>query len=134
MYCPKCRSEYQDDVRLCAECGVSLVDALTDDPVGDPNIELVEVWRAHGEIDAQMTRSILEAAGVEAMLSGESVRLTHGITIDGLAEVKILVRAADEVRAREALSASDHARDCPQCGAHNPAEITVCRFCGGKME
>jgi hypothetical protein len=72
---------------------------------GDPNIELVEVWVAHGEVDAQMIRSLLEGDGIEAMLSGEAVRLTHAVTIDGLAEVKILVREEDAERAREVIAA-----------------------------
>jgi hypothetical protein len=72
---------------------------------GDPNVELVEVYKAQGEIEAQMILSVLEGHGVDAMLSGESVRLTHGITVDGLAEVKILVREEDQSRAREVISA-----------------------------
>lgn len=72
---------------------------------GDPNVELVEVWKAQGEIDAQIIRSVLEGDGIEAMLSGEAVRLTHGFTVDGLAEVKILVREEDAERAREVIAA-----------------------------
>lgn len=65
--------------------------------------ELVPVFVASGEIEAQVIRSLLEANGVDCMLSGESVRLTHGLTVDGLAEVKILVRAEDEERARDVI-------------------------------
>lgn len=72
---------------------------------GDPNVELVEVYKAQGEMQAQMIRSVLESDGIDSMLSGESVRLTHGFTVDGLAEVKILVREEDETRAREVISA-----------------------------
>jgi hypothetical protein len=72
---------------------------------GDPNVELVEVHKAQGEVAAQMIRSVLEGDGIDSMLSGESVRLTHGLTVDGLAEVKILVRKEDEARAREVISA-----------------------------
>jgi hypothetical protein len=72
---------------------------------GDPNVQLVEVYKAQGEMQAQMIRSVLESDGIESMLSGESVRLTHGFTVDGLAEVKILVREEDETRAREVISA-----------------------------
>lgn len=73
--------------------------------MGDPKVELVVVWKAQGEMEAQMIRSVLESDGIESMLSGESVRLTHGITVDGLAEVKILVRKEDEERAREVIAA-----------------------------
>ena len=70
---------------------------------GDPKVELVEVFKAQGEMEAQVIRSILEGDGIESMLSGESVRLTHGLTVDGLAEVKILVREDEETRAREVI-------------------------------
>jgi len=72
---------------------------------GDPNIKLVEVCTAHGEVEAQMMRSILESSGIDSMITGESTRLTHGFTVDGLAEVKILVREEDEERAREVIAA-----------------------------
>jgi hypothetical protein len=67
------------------------------------NGDLVEVFKAHGEVEAQLVRSVLEGDGIDAMLAGESVRLTHGITIDGLAEVRILVRPGDAERARELI-------------------------------
>ena len=70
---------------------------------GDPKVELVEVFKAQGEMEAQVIRSILEGDGIESMLSGESIRLTHGLTVDGLAEVKILVREDEETRAREVI-------------------------------
>ena len=78
---------------------------MNDKSTADPNIELVEVWTAQGELSAQMIRSVLESDGVDSMLSGESIRLTHGLTVDGLAEVKILVRKEDEARAREVIAA-----------------------------
>jgi hypothetical protein len=86
-------------------------DSTQKPPEGDPNIELVEVWTAHGEMNAQLIRSVLEGDGIESMIRGESVRLTHGITVDGLAEVRILVRKSDEERAREVIAAFFEARD-----------------------
>jgi hypothetical protein len=86
-------------------------DSTQKPPEGDPNIELVEVWTAHGEMNAQLIRSVLEGDGIESMIQGESVRLTHGITVDGLAEVRILVRKSDEERAREVIAAFVEDRD-----------------------
>ncbi len=87
-----------------------MTDSKLPPPKGDPNIELVEVWKAQGEMNAQIIRSVLESDGIDSMIRGESVRLTHGLTVDGLAEVKILVRKEDEQRAREVISAfiEDH--------------------------
>lgn len=72
---------------------------------GDPNIKLVEVHTAHGEVEAQLIQSMLEGDGIQSMFQGEAVRLTHAITVNGLAEVKILVREDDADRAREVIEA-----------------------------
>jgi rRNA maturation endonuclease Nob1 len=128
-YCHRCRAEYIDSVSTCPECGEPLFPEPPP-PAGNPDIKLVVVYLAQGEIDAQVVRSLLEANGIDCSLSGESVRLTHGLTVDGLAQVKILVREDDEARARETISSSDYLRDCPACGEANPAEVSTCRYCG----
>ena len=62
------------------------------------------VFTANGEIQAQQVRAFLEAAGISSELRGESLRKTHGLTLDGLGMVEILVAAADEDRARALLA------------------------------
>jgi hypothetical protein len=49
----------------------------------------------------------LEAEGVETILRGESLSKTHGLTLDGLGQVEILVDPADEERARALLASAD---------------------------
>ena len=65
------------------------------------------VFTASGEIQAQQVRAFLEGAGIPSELRGESLRHTHGLTIDGLGRVEILVSEADEDRARELLASAD---------------------------
>ena len=62
---------------------------------------------ANGQLHAQQVRSFLEAEGVETVLRGESLSKTHGLTLDGLGQVEILVDAADEERARALLDSAD---------------------------
>lgn len=65
------------------------------------------VFVASGEMQAQQVRAFLEAAGIEAIERGESLRNTHGLTIDGIGAVEILVDEADAERARSLLDAAD---------------------------
>ncbi len=106
-YCPRCRSEYVEGETSCKECGVRLVESLPEESV-DVEADIVEVWRARNELDAQMIKALLEGSRIRCVLSGESLRLTHGITVDGLAEVRVLVRADEAKRAREIIEHYRH--------------------------
>jgi hypothetical protein len=49
----------------------------------------------------------LEAAGISGELRGESLRKTHGLTLDGLGMVEVLVAEVDEDRARALLASAE---------------------------
>ena len=63
----------------------------------------VEVYRASGELEAQVIRSKLEAAGIRAIFQNEALG-TMGFTLDGLGQFRILVAPQDEQAAREILA------------------------------
>jgi len=65
------------------------------------------VFTANGETHAQQVRAFLEAAGIPSALRGESLRKTHGLTLDGLGTVEIIVSARDADRARELLASAE---------------------------
>jgi len=65
------------------------------------------VFTVNGEIQAQQVRAFLEAAGISSELRGESLRNTHGLTLDGLGMVEIVVSDVDEARARALLAAAE---------------------------
>jgi len=71
----------------------------------NPDNDLVEIYRAGGEVEAQVIRSLLESCGIKALLSGEAVRFVYGFTLDGLAEVKIFVKQEDVKEALEIITA-----------------------------
>jgi len=66
---------------------------------GVPN--MVEVYASQGHMRANAAKLKLEAAGIPAMLSYESVGRVWGLTVDGIGEVRVLVpeRYAAEARA-----------------------------------
>ena len=70
-------------------------------------MELRCVFVASGEIHAQQVRAFLEASGIETIERGEALRNTHGLTIDGIGAVEILVAEADAERARALLDAAE---------------------------
>ena len=65
------------------------------------------VFTANGEIQAQQIQAFLEAAGIQSVLRGESLRKTHGLTLDGLGSVEIVVDDSDEAAARELLASAE---------------------------
>ena len=71
----------------------------------DPQIRSVFV--ASGEVEAQQIRAFLEAAGIATAERGEALRKTHGLTVDGLGAVDILVSEADFTQAREMLASAE---------------------------
>ena len=146
-FCPTCRQEYVEGVMSCSDCGVALVPVPPPAPVEYPDsgrdeaesvgeereTDLVEVWRSQGEFEAQVIRALLDSIGIRSVIRGEALRITHGLTMDGLAVVRILVRAEEAERAREILLAEE-LLECPKCGASVRTGDAVCRSCGERVE
>ena len=131
-FCPACRSEYVEGTQTCEDCGRKLLDTLPADAKA-PDVRLVEIWHTQGEMEAQLIRSLLESNGIDSTFSGESLRLTHGFTIDGLAEVRILVREEDAKRASEVIGSLEGMTQCAHCGYPVFESDTVCHACGQAM-
>lgn len=66
--------------------------------------ESVCVHTAQGEFEAQLVKTFLQDRGVPCRFGGEALRKTHGLTLDGLGEVRILVASSDAEKARELLA------------------------------
>jgi hypothetical protein len=62
------------------------------------------VFVANGEVQAQQVRAFLEAADIPTAVRGESLRNTHGLTLNGLGAVEIFVDNADVEEARSLLA------------------------------
>jgi hypothetical protein len=65
------------------------------------------VFTASGEMEAHQVRAFLAASGISSALRGESLRKTHGLTIDGLGLVEIVVSKDDEKQARALLASAE---------------------------
>lgn len=65
------------------------------------------VFVANGELHARQVCAFLESAGIETAARGEALRHTHGLTLDGLGGVAILVAKADVEQALSLLASAD---------------------------
>jgi putative signal transducing protein len=64
------------------------------------------VFVANGRLEAQQVQSFLAAEGISSTFRGESLSLTHGLSLDGLGRVEVMVDEADAERARELLASA----------------------------
>jgi hypothetical protein len=69
--------------------------------------QMQRVFIANGQVHAEQIRAFLDAAGILSVERGEALRNTHGLTVDGLGAVEILVPEADAAHAREILQSAD---------------------------
>jgi len=62
-------------------------------------MKLVEVYRAMGEAEALIIKSLLESNGIPCLLKSHAAPSVHVFTADGMGEFKVMV---GEPRAEEA--------------------------------
>jgi len=67
----------------------------------------VVVFKAQGEIEEAQVRSFLAAHDIPTIVQGEALRKTHGLTLNGLGAVEILVASEQADEARRLLAAAD---------------------------
>ena len=63
----------------------------------------VVVTTVQGQFAEEQLRAFLEANGIHTEVRGETLRSTHGISVDGLGSVEILVSREQEEDARALL-------------------------------
>ncbi len=117
MFCPKCEAEYQDHVMLCADCHVPLVSlpilqeilVAKDKPKfvkGD--LDLVQVFSTQDPGIVALAKSLLDEAGIPAMVRNEGLQDLFGFgrlnfnPVSG--DVDFFVNSEDRVKAAEVLA------------------------------
>ena len=109
-YCPECREEFQDWVTKCLDCGVPLVDILTDLPAPGPELEpepneepikepLVHVATAPSEPLAMMWAGILEDAGIYSLVKSGDLKAAYYMpSLLSSCEIHVLKSQAEKAK------------------------------------
>lgn len=64
---------------------------------------MIEVYRAKGELEAQVVKGLLQSYGIPCVLSSHASSAVHPFAVDGLGEVRVLVPEAQAEEARRLI-------------------------------
>ncbi len=112
MICPQCGTEYRQGFDKCFDCDVLLMDEREFQELQEREkaereryrtMDIVRVRSVQGQPEADLLQSLLEANGIESFTRGRAVQSVHPFTMDGLGEIRILVREEDADKARKVI-------------------------------
>jgi hypothetical protein len=69
---------------------------------------MVEVYHARNAMEAQVIRSLLESYDIPCVLKSNAAPSVHMFTMDGMAEVRVMVLDSMADRARELIVSDSH--------------------------
>ena len=97
-FCPNCKYEYIDTIKICPDCKVDIVPSLPESKhLSSEELELV--YTCSYLYDAEMIKSNLESAGIEADILSQKDRNYPGV--GDLAVIKVYVKKEDKDAALE---------------------------------
>ena len=70
--------------------------------------KLVRVYRAGGEAEALIIKSLLESNGIPCLLRSNAAPSVHVFAVDGLGEVKVMVRESRAGEAKRLIGGEGH--------------------------
>jgi len=79
MYCPECRCEYEDGIKVCADCKIDLVEGLPPEEIKeDEQIKWVEVCNPLDLNQVIFIKSLLQSESIPFSIEGENLDRLYG--------------------------------------------------------
>lgn len=76
--------------------------------------DLAEVTRVNGPFEADLIKNFLASHGITAVILGRTAPFVYPLTVDGMAEFRVLVQQSDAEKARELITAMPAPDDDPE--------------------
>jgi len=70
-------------------------------------MKLVEIAKMQNDSEAMVIKGLLESQGIETVFHSNLVQSVTPITVDGVGQVRILVRPEDAERAKQILAETE---------------------------
>ena len=70
---------------------------------------MVEVYRAAGELEAQVIKGLLESYRIPCLLKSNAARSVHAFAVDGMGEVRVMVWESMADKAKGLIKGREHA-------------------------
>jgi hypothetical protein len=105
MFCPKCRTEYVEEVKICDDCGTALVETLgvENKKDADEYREGAAIFTTNNSIEANFIKSLLLSNGIECFIDNEHL-VSINILFSQAVPIKVLVAKQDETKAKEIVA------------------------------
>lgn len=95
MYCPKCRTEYLENITECADCHVHLVDKLPEETPLE-KIKWVALRVLPGEVYAEMVEEILSRLNIPHFTKSDWTTSAFNISSANLVGAKVTIFVPEE--------------------------------------
>ena len=70
---------------------------------------MIEVYKAAGELEAQVIKGLLESYGIACLLKSNASPSVHMFAVDGMGEVRVMVWEPAADKARELIKGENYA-------------------------
>lgn len=97
MYCPKCRTQYIENIKECSDCQVPLVEELPEETPLE-KIKWVALIPLAGEVYAEMVEEILQKMDIPNFTKSDWATSAFNISSANLVGAKVTIFVPEENR------------------------------------
>ena len=97
-YCPKCKSSFENEIKICPDCNMELVSKLDAEPAD--NQKWVSLSKMNSSIMADMLKEILEENNIVCLEKNDMFHSALGLEATAMAGGETEIFVPDEMLAK----------------------------------